>query len=242
MSVAMSTGTTNISDLPISSQVNNENNVVLEMTENAKVANPMQQLQEERQNIVMAPQNTIQNSSNLPPNVSMETAQPMQNSNSLENNPNGAAILEQKQLNQFVTGIQQASAAGATQLPSRDIPRETVQIVNDEQIQPNFIPQPPEDYITKHETQEDLMTNAVNNEKQMNTMERIYEEVQVPLLITILYFLFQLPFLKKNLGKILPSFFGQDGNYNLSGNLFTCFLFGIIYFCISKGMSYLSKM
>ena len=200
MSVALSTGTTNISDLPTSPQVNNENNVVLEMKENVKVANPMQQLQEQRQESIQVP------SMNNSPPPAMPPQNPPQGNMVANQSPEGQAIADQKQLNQFVTGIQQASAAGATQLPSRDIPRETVSVVNDEQVQPNFIPQPPEDYITQQETQDELVRNAVKNEKQMNMMERLYEEIQIPLLIAILYFLFQLPFLKKNLGKSFSFF------------------------------------
>ena len=48
--------------------------------------------------------------------------------------------VQQQEVNKLVAGIQQASASGATQLPSRDIPMETTHIVNDQQVQPNFVP------------------------------------------------------------------------------------------------------
>ena len=48
--------------------------------------------------------------------------------------------LDQSTISQIVNGLQQASLAGATTLPSRDIPLHTQQLTNDAQIQPNYIP------------------------------------------------------------------------------------------------------
>ena len=64
---------------------------------------------------------------------------------------------EQKIMNKVVTDIQQASASGMTELPSRDIPTVTNTITQDEQIKPNFVPKGPEDYIEEHETSEDIL-------------------------------------------------------------------------------------
>ncbi len=56
-------------------------------------------------------------------------------------------IDEQKMMNEFVSGIQQASASGATNLPSRDIPQNTVHFA-DEQTKANFVPEKEQsDYI-----------------------------------------------------------------------------------------------
>ena len=73
----------------------------------------------------------------------------------------------------------------------------------------------------------------------MNTLESIYEELQTPILIAALFFLFQLPFIRKKIHKLIPSFFNSDGNYNLSGNLFNCIIFAGSYYGLSKGMGYL---
>ena len=44
--------------------------------------------------------------------------------------------LDQSTISQIVNGLQQASLAGATSLPSRDIPLHTEQLTKDAQIQP----------------------------------------------------------------------------------------------------------
>ena len=47
--------------------------------------------------------------------------------------------LDQTTIQQIVSGLQQASSTGATQLPSRDIPRNTEGIMQDPQIQQNYL-------------------------------------------------------------------------------------------------------
>ena len=105
---------------------------------------------------------------------------------------NSQLSLDQSTISQIVNGLQQASLAGATSLPSRDIPLHTEQLTNDVQIQPNYVPPPQmRDYI--NETDDDI-TNYYNNEKNQNSLDSIYDELQAPLLLAVLYFLFQLPF------------------------------------------------
>lgn len=53
---------------------------------------------------------------------------------------NSQLSLDQITISQIVNGLQQASLAGATTLPSRDIPQNTEQLTNDAQIQPNYVP------------------------------------------------------------------------------------------------------
>jgi hypothetical protein len=147
--------------------------------------------------------------------------------------------LDQTTINQIVNGLQQASLAGATTLPSRDIPLHTEQLTSDVQIQPNYIPQPlSKDYINE---ENDNINNYYNSEKNYNSLDSLYDELQVPLLLSVLYFLFQLPFFKKNLFKYLPFFCHSDGNYNLNGLIFTCALFGFIYYLLSKTVNKFSK-
>ena len=45
-------------------------------------------------------------------------------------------------MNEMISGLQRASASGMTNLPSRDIPMTTSNMMNDAQIKPNFIPNP----------------------------------------------------------------------------------------------------
>lgn len=152
---------------------------------------------------------------------------------------NSQLSLDQITISQIVNGLQQASLAGATSLPSRDIPLHTEQLTNDAQIQPNYVPPPQtRDYINDSE---DDISNYYNKEKNQNSLDAIYDELQAPLLLAVLYFLFQLPFFKKNIFKYLPFFCHSDGNYNFNGLVFTCGLFGFIYYSLTKTVKQFSK-
>ena len=65
-------------------------------------------------------------------------------------------------------------------------------------------------------------------------MEDVYNEFQTPLLLAVLYFLFQLPFFRKILFNYMPFLFLQDGNLNINGFLFKSVLFGLIFYIIDK--------
>jgi hypothetical protein len=163
--------------------------------------------------------------------------------NSVQQMPNQQSksqlSLDQSTISQIVNGLQQASIAGATTLPSRDIPLNTEQLTQDAQVQPNYVPQPEtRDYI--NETDDDI-NMYIQNEKNQNSLDAIYDELQAPLLLAVLYFLFQLPIFKKTVFKYLPFFCHGDGNYNFNGLIFTCALFGFIYYSLSKSVRHFSK-
>ena len=152
---------------------------------------------------------------------------------------NSQLSLDQITISQIVNGLQQASLAGATTLPSRDIPQNTEQLTNDAQIQPNYVPPPQtRDYINESDNDID---NYYKNEQNQNSLDAIYDELQAPLLLAVLYFLFQLPFFKKNVFRYLPFLCHSDGNYNFNGLIFTCGLFGFIYYSLSKTVKQFSK-
>lgn len=177
-------------------------------------------------------------------NISLVINEPSQNTvispPSQMGQQNSKLALDQSTISQIVNGLQQASLSGATQLPSRDIPIQTEQLTNDSQIQPNYIPQPIQtDYIN------DMNSDNINDyyiaEKNQNYLDSLYDELQAPLLLAVLYFLFQLPFFKKSVFKYLPFFCNTDGNYNFNGLIFTCALFGFIYYSLSKTVKKFSK-
>ena len=148
--------------------------------------------------------------------------------------------LDQTTINQIVNGLQQATLAGATQLPSRDIPMTTSGLSTDPQVIPNYVPPTPQnmDYIKNYEQTSD-MVNQYNNRKHMNdSLDDMYNEIQTPVLLSVLYFLFQLPFFKRFLYTYIPFLFSNDGNYNINGYLFTSVLFGLLFHLLIKTTSY----
>jgi hypothetical protein len=154
----------------------------------------------------------------------------------------GSVTLDQTTINQIVNSLQQASTSGATQLPSRDIPRTTENLVQDPHVQPNYIPpQSNNDYITEDEDNEDIIQNYNKNQKYGDSLDQLYDELQIPLLISVLYFLFQLPIFKRYLYKFFPVLFSKDGNINLYGFGFTSALFGLLFYLLSKIMTHFSR-
>uniref|UniRef100_A0A6C0KQK3 Uncharacterized protein n=1 Tax=viral metagenome TaxID=1070528 RepID=A0A6C0KQK3_9ZZZZ len=153
--------------------------------------------------------------------------------------PSTNLSLDQTTISQIVNGLQQASLAGATQLPSRDISLNTNNLTQDPQIQPNYIPEPKEkNYILDSD---DDLNNYYKAEKMENSLDSLYDELQGPILLAVLYFLFQLPFLKKLIFKYLPFCCLKDGNYNINGLFLTCGLFGFIFYLLSKTVKHFSK-
>ena len=175
---------------------------------------------------------------NVTNNVTI-TAQEKQIAQSQQQGTPGMS-LDQTTINQIVNGLQQATLAGATQLPSRDIPMTTNGLVADPQVMPNYVPPPPQnmDYIKNYEQTSD-MVNQYNKGKHINdSLDDMYNEIQTPILLAVLYFLFQLPFFKRFLYTYISFLFSNDGNYNINGYLFTSILFGLLFHLLMKTTSY----
>ena len=172
-------------------------------------------------------------------NVNLVISETSQSSVPAPVNSSQSLSLDQSTISKIVNSLQQASLAGATTLPSRDIPLHTEQLTQDAQIQPNYVP-PPQmiDYINESD---DDINNYYRKEQMDNSLDSIYDELQAPLLLAVLYFLFQLPIFKKCVFKYLPFLCHNDGNYNFNGLIFVCGLFGFIYYMLSKAVKNFSK-
>jgi hypothetical protein len=86
--------------------------------------------------------------------------------------------------------------------------------------------------ITENVDQE--LVDYGNNYIDSHSCDEIYNDLQSPLLLAVLYFLFQLPIFKKLLFKYFSVLFSKDGNYNINGYLFTSVLFGLLFYLLSK--------
>jgi hypothetical protein len=109
-------------------------------------------------------------------------------------------------------------------------------ITTDPYVQPNYVPeiiQQP-DYIKNYETNEDMINNYNKNTQNAESLDEMYNEIQTPLLLAVLYFLFQLPFFRKFLFQYFPALFSNDGNFNINGFLFTSALFGLLFYSLNK--------
>lgn len=165
----------------------------------------------------------------------------------LNNQPSGnpplATELSSDSINKIISGIQQASATGMTALPTSHIPMQTQQITQDPQIQPNYVPPPTKtDYIDQHDTMHSLIAQNKNTQKEQDRLDLLYNELQMPIIVMALFFVFQMPFFQKKFKKIFPSLFLVDGNHNISGYLMKTVLFGGLFYGINKATNYLSEV
>ena len=208
-------------------------------------------MSESTTNIMDLPTNPA-NGGNISNNISLsasESINPGQNVVMQQTNaPNSNSVsLDQSTISQIVNGLQQASATGATQLPSRDIPMNTNSLTHDVNIQPNYIPPVnkevrfQEDYIKNYEEASDIINNYNYNMENNNRLDDMYNEIQVPILLAVMYFLFQLPVFRKYLFSYFPILFSKDGNLNINGYLFMSSLFGILYYLLNKVNNHFGK-
>lgn len=195
----------------------NQNNIIL--TKNESINEPTSQIMNQNPNPNQNPNSNM--------NFNQET------NNVVQNNPN---------YNELISQLQKASNQGVTQLPSRDIPMNPTQNANDVEIKPNFVPPPPshEDYIQNMQTPDELVNQNNRQMNYQNNLEQFYSEIQLPLIVSLLYFIFQLPYFRQFIKKMLPSLFKNDGNMNLYGFFFNSALFGILFFIINKLISNLT--
>jgi hypothetical protein len=153
------------------------------------------------------------------------------------------AELSTRTINQIVTGIQQAAQTGMTQLPSRDIPMGTQQLTQDVQIKPNYVPESSEkDYIEQHDSYQSLLNQKKKSNKEQEKLDTLYEEFQIPLLVMVLFFFFQMPYLTKVLTKRFPGLYLRDGSPTFGGYLTKTLLFGLSFYALLKGSNYLGEM
>lgn len=150
--------------------------------------------------------------------------------------------LDQSTVNTLISGIQQASVNGLTGLQSRDIPQMTSQITQDQQVKPNYVPTAPAKYIENDSTRTEIMEANMRKQNKADSLDVMYDELQIPILLALLFFIFQLPLFRNYLFKFLPSLFNKDGNPNLSGYVMNSALFALFYYTIKKLLNYLTAI
>jgi len=185
----------------------------------------------------------------LPTNIpSTQQQQPVQQSQSTTNyNPNvtppapAPTTLTKEMINEVSSSIQQVGQDGSTSLPSRDIPRDTFQHATDVQVNADHIPieDKMRDYIGEYDDTQAVIQKHVQEAQEKDRLDHIYHEIQHPLLIMMLYFLFQLPIVNATLHKFMPKLFNKDGNPSIGGLMMKTFVFGASFYGIIKSISFI---
>ena len=131
-------------------------------------------------------------------------------------------------------------------LPSRDIPKNTIHYSNDEGVQPNYIPKRDieRDYVKDHyDTTEQNLKDYEQKMRKYNHWDSIFNDIQVPLFIAILFFFFQLPIVNTMIFKKFAflSLHHDDGNFNMMGLIFKSCMFGLLYYSAYKTTTFISE-
>jgi hypothetical protein len=145
-----------------------------------------------------------------------------------------------KDMNSFVTGIQEASAAGALRLPQRDVPQNQEHLTQDQQIRANYVPAYTHDYIGEGPTSEDIISQHATKQKTHANVDNVLDMLQVPIILSILYFAFQMPVMRKFVFEKLPFLFAKDGNPTTIGSAIVSVAFAGAYMGLTHTLEYLS--
>lgn len=123
-------------------------------------------------------------------------------------------------------------------LPSRDIPQNRNQFM-DLEAQPNYIPQPKltRDFVRDNdELTESRLLERKRRKKREQVWRLSWDELQLPVLLAVLFFLFQLPWLHQLLNKYVTyvPLFREDGLINMYGMGVKAGLFAAAFYVLNK--------
>lgn len=239
---------TSISDLPSVGSVGNSSQPVQPQNVTMSVSNISQmsnngvpQMQSQQPPITSSQTNSIvetpQNYSEVIHNLQNNQNNQQVNSNTL---PVPPQMPQSQQDPGDVSSIlksmeQMAATSNAFDLPSRDIPQQSNR--EDHTAVPNYVPQH-KNYINEYEEYENMIDNKRKEENRQSSLETLYEQLQLPIIVALLYFLFHLPVVNTWFIKNFKSFFHSDGNMNLSGYILKSIVFATLYYAFHKGIKY----
>jgi len=129
-------------------------------------------------------------------------------------------------------------------MPNRGIPQDTTAFQNDEYMIPNHVPNTKltNDYLRDYETRLEKMSEEHQKQKHREDLVvSTYDEFQTPILIGVMFFLFQLPIINMLIFKYLGflKIHNEDGNMNLYGIMLKSMMFGLFYFGFIKATTFI---
>jgi hypothetical protein len=126
----------------------------------------------------------------------------------------------------MTTNITDLPFNSKTELPQRDIPRETQELAADPQTMPNYTPPKQQDYIEHQQVQ-----------VAPSKMDRFLEDFKMPILVSVLYLMFNLPIVQLFLTRMAPTVYMDTS----TGLLARSISFGILYYAALMMGEYLNK-
>jgi hypothetical protein len=111
--------------------------------------------------------------------------------------------------------------ANSTQLQQRDVPKMTLEHTLDTETRVHHIPEQPK-YIEEQ--------SVINNAFSLPLLDL----TRIPIIISLLYFVFQLHLVEGVMMKVVPMLFKSDGSMTATGTVIKSVMFGAAYFAITQ--------
>lgn len=133
-------------------------------------------------------------------------------------------------------------------LPSRDIKMDTSMYSQDEEIQANYIPRSgnsSQDYVREYEsTSEKKIVKHEEEKHRERLLDTIMSEMQLPFIVGLLFFIFQMPIVNTMIFKRLSflSLYTSDGNINFQGILLKSVFFASAFWSMIKVADFVSQL
>tara|TARA_B100000767_G_scaffold169415_1_gene158598 strand:+ start:2069 stop:2698 length:630 start_codon:yes stop_codon:yes gene_type:complete len=206
-------GTTSLDALPTSSQAEN-NNVQLTTSEtNVKIESTVNDMREQRHADIAS-----------------------------QGNDTKPAFFDETMSKNFVTGVQKAAESGTLELQTRDVPQDQRHLTQDPQTQPCFVPETHKipDYIGNVQHKDQIIQQHDEKKKTDENYDIIFNNLQTPLLLAVIYFIFQLPIIKQTSYRLMPYLYKKDGTSNLNGYIVHSVFFAGVYQVLVMTLNYFS--
>ena len=125
-------------------------------------------------------------------------------------------------------------------LPSRDMPKDATRFSHDVEVQANFIPPPPpkrvKDYIKEYDEQEAVkIRDHEEAKKKVEWYEYLFRSYQTPVLILLLYYIFQMTAITRGMFFYLGKWswlYQENGELTVYGMIVKSLLFTACYMLI----------
>ena len=148
---------------------------------------------------------------------------------------------------QYTVSPEQLAMAQQQMLPSRDIPQNMAQHIQDEQIRANYIPPPKrtDDFIKEYDKQMEHKLKEYEKEKRNESkIDRAFDKFRNPIIAAILFFILHMPIVNTMVFKQFSflSIYNDDGNFNLYGLILKAAIFGGIYWFVESALDYLGEL
>jgi hypothetical protein len=151
------------------------------------------------------------------PPMSGGSQPPVYNPNQFATQPMQSQMMPAPVSSDTINQIMSTINVAGSHLPSRDIP---MMNPHDDQSRPNYVPGGGNgDYIQQYSSLADVAKN------KSTSSDDIFDKLQIPIMCAVVFFLFQLPVVRKALFKYLPSFYFTDGNPKISAILIQALVF-----------------